>query len=130
MEANNEQIISENESNSQNIINYDKYSFLDDELKNNSNKMMLFDDAINQIKTNIATPYKSSKISIIYVIYKLLLNDKISTRDQMINEINDYLQYMNNNFHNYSQNLGKFTLSHKFLKFSNNYLLEKIGNES
>lgn len=107
----------------------EKYPFLGEEFLNNSDKIFLFDEAIKTIKANIVTPNKSSKASFAYVMYKLIFHGKITNLEQLTNELNEYMQYVNVNFNNYSQSIGKFTLSHKFYKFSNNYLLEKLKDE-
>lgn len=105
------------------------FNFLTKEFISDSNKINLFSNIVNIVKTNENLPHKSAKASVSYVIYNLIKHDVIVDIDSLNSEYQKYLNYIFTNFNQYQMSLGKYTLSHLFFKFSNNYLLENYNEQ-
>jgi len=110
-------------------ISESTYSFFDKTFISDENKMNLFSNIVNIVKTNENLPHKSAKASVSYVIYNLIKHGVIIDVESLNNEYNKYLNHIFTNFNQYRINLGKYTLSHLFYKFSNNYLLENYNEQ-
>ena len=112
------------------VILREKYKFLDDEFLNDVIKFTLFCDVVKFVKANVNAPNKSTKISVCYVLFKLIKEGIVIDNDSMMLQINNYLNHININFNQFNIDLSnKYTLQDKFIKFSNYYLLEKINEQ-
>lgn len=107
----------------------EKYNFLDKDFIDDVNKITLFGEVVSFVKANVNAPNKSTKVSICYVLYKLIKHGVVNN-ESVVQQINAYLNYINTNINQYTIDLGtKYTLQDKFLKFSNNYLLENFNEQ-
>lgn len=111
------------------VIFREKFKFLDNEFLEDVNKITLFGEVVGFVKANVNAPNKSTKVSICYVLYKLIKYGVV-TNESVHQQINAYLNHINTNINQYTIDLGtKYTLQDKFLKFSNNYLLENFNEQ-
>lgn len=110
-----------------------KYSFLDEKILSNTEKLQLYDSGIQHIKNTYSNFDKLALTSAGFVLAKMMILEKIS-EENLISEIDNYMLNLNISYLNYisgllsspiSGNVIRMSKSEKLRKFSNNYLYEK-----
>lgn len=106
------------------ILRKETYSFLDESILNDKDKLFLFDHCVDYIKITYVDFDKYAKGSCIFIINKLILHNLV-IEDNFRSEIDKFMNYLNTEYNNYVSGFRtRFTKNHFMRKFSDKYLSE------